>query len=87
MSNETTATVIRDNHFCGSVGDFPRPDLKSGADVSVVSAYFTIYAYQTLKAELDAIDHMDFLFGDHTFVKALVPKMKAILNPSDYGSQ
>jgi len=64
MSNETTATVIRDNHFCGSVGDFLRPHLKIGANLSVVSAYFTIYAYQALKAELDAIGHMNFLFGD-----------------------
>ena len=44
MSNETTAMVIRDNHFCGSVGDFLRPHLKTGADLSIVSAYFTIYA-------------------------------------------
>ena len=50
-SDETTRTVIRDNHFCGSVGDFLKPHLKTGTKLSVVSAYFTIYAYQALKAE------------------------------------
>ena len=78
MSNETTATVIRDNHFCGSVGDFLRPHLKIGANLSVVSACFTIYTHQALKAELDTIGRA---------VKALATKMKALLKPSDYGTQ
>jgi hypothetical protein len=38
MSHETTTTAIRDNHFCGSVGDVLRPHLKTGANLSVVSA-------------------------------------------------
>src|SRR6266567_8761177 len=73
MPNPGTNSAIRDNHFCGSVGDFLKPHLKAGANLSVVSAYFTIYAYAALKEELDQIEHMDFLFGEPTFVKALDP--------------
>ena len=70
-------TAIRDNHFCGNVGDFLKPHLRSGSELSVVSAYFTIYAYAALKEELDRIEHMDFLFGEPTFVKSLDPDKTA----------
>lgn len=36
---------IRDNHSRGSVGDFLRQELKAGADLDLVTAYFTIFAY------------------------------------------
>jgi SNF2 family DNA or RNA helicase len=39
----------------------------------VVSAYFTIYAYAALKDCLDGISHMNFLFGEPSFVKLLDP--------------
>ncbi|MBI2924101.1 MAG: hypothetical protein HYY24_00155 [Verrucomicrobia bacterium] len=74
MPDPASSTGIRDNHFCGSVADFLRPHLKSGARLSVVSAYFTIYAYAALKGYLDEIEHMDFLFGEPTFVKSLDPE-------------
>ncbi len=64
---------IRDNHYCGSVGDYLKPHLRDGSRLSVVSAYFTIYAYAALKNWLDRIGHMDFLFGEPSFVKSLDP--------------
>src|SRR2546425_7203876 len=73
MPNPATSSGIRDNHFCGSVADFLKPHLQSGSRLSVVSAYFTIYAYEALKEHLDQIEHMDFLFGEPTFVKSLDP--------------
>ena len=73
MPNPTTSSGIRDNHFCGSVADFFKPHLQRGSRLSVVSAYFTIYAYEALKEHLDQIEHMDFLFGEPTFVKSLDP--------------
>ena len=33
---------IRDNHSRGSVGDFLRQQLKAGADLDLVTAYFTV---------------------------------------------
>ena len=73
MSSPPNTTGIRDNHFCGSVADFLRPHLKSGAKLSVVSADFIIHSYEALKEHLDQIGHMDFLFGEPRFVKSLDP--------------
>ena len=64
---------IRDNRSRGAVGDFLQEHLKPGSTLAVVSAYFTIYAYQQLKTKLDAIHKMDFLFGEPRFLKALDP--------------
>ena len=62
MPTPTGDSGIRDNKYCGSVGDFLKPHLRDGSRMSVVSAYFTIYAYAALKRWLDRIGHMDFLF-------------------------
>lgn len=43
--------------------------LRKGSSLSVISAYFTIYAYAELKKELSRISHMRFLFQEPTFVK------------------
>lgn len=64
---------IRDNKNRGSVGQFLRENIKSDSDLSIVSAYFTIYAYSHLKNELDSIIKLKFLFGEPTFIKALDP--------------
>lgn len=65
---------IRDNHTRGSVGDFLRDKIKHGSKLSVVSAYFTIYAFEALKDHLVDIEQMDFLFGEPRFVRALDPE-------------
>lgn len=64
---------IRDNYTRGSVADFLSEKIKEGSELSIVSAYFTIYAYEALKNKLDIIDHLRFLFGEPRFVKALDP--------------
>ena len=43
--------------------------LRKGSSLSVISAYFTIYAYESLKKEMSRIDNMRFLFKEPTFVK------------------
>ncbi|HQG98743.1 MAG TPA: hypothetical protein PLO75_08970, partial [Thermotogota bacterium] len=42
--------------------------LGKGSKLSVISAYFTIYAYAELKKELDKIDNMRLIFTEPTFV-------------------
>ena len=64
---------IRDNHRRGRVADFLREKIRAGSRLSVVSAYFTIYAYDALKQTLDQIEHLDFLFGDPSYVNRLDP--------------
>lgn len=71
MSHDTN---LRDNHSRGNVAEFLRDKIKEGSKLSVVSAYFTIYAYEALKADLDLIEHMDFLFGEPTFINKLDPE-------------
>ncbi|OIP41713.1 ATP-dependent helicase [Candidatus Desantisbacteria bacterium CG2_30_40_21] len=64
---------IRDNHSNGTVGDFLKQAISSNSNVSIVSAYFTIYAYHHLKSNLDAINHLRFLFGEPTFIRSMDP--------------
>lgn len=66
-------TSIRDNRQRGSVGNFLKKNIESNSKLSIVSAFFTIYAYQKLKNELDSIDHLNFLFGEPTFIKSVDP--------------
>jgi hypothetical protein len=73
MSPTTSNSGLRDNHSRGTVADFLKGKIQNGSRLSVVSAYFTIYAYDALKDCLDHIDHLDFLFGEPSFVNRLDP--------------
>jgi SNF2 family DNA or RNA helicase len=64
---------IRDNHRRGIVADFLKANIQSNSRLSVVSAYFTIYAYDALRTYLNQIDHLDFLFGEPRFISSLDP--------------
>jgi hypothetical protein len=68
---------IRDNYRRGTVGGFLREKIREDSKLSVVSAYFTIYAYEALRDTLDQIDHLDFLFGEPTYVNRLDPDKTA----------
>ncbi|MDD3024192.1 MAG: helicase-related protein [Syntrophomonadaceae bacterium] len=58
-----------DNKRNGKVSDELRENLRKGSKLSVISAYFTIYAFNDLKKELSKIDKMRFIFTEPTFVK------------------
>ncbi len=62
-------SVIRDNYSRGKVADFLRENTKEGADLSIVSAFFTMQAYGMLKKKFNAINHLRFLFGEPNFLK------------------
>jgi len=64
---------IRDNHNQGNVGEFLKHAISANSDVSIVSAYFTIYAYHHLKGNLDTISNLRFLFGEPAFIKSIDP--------------
>jgi superfamily II DNA or RNA helicase len=68
---------IRDNHHRGSVGEFLREHIHPNAHLAIVSAYFTIYAYEALQGELNAIADLRFLFGDPQFLRNLDPQRDA----------
>ena len=73
IPNQTIESGIRDNHRRGLVADFLKAKIRPGSRLSVVSAYFTIYAYEALRDQLDQIDHLDFLFGEPRFIASLDP--------------
>jgi hypothetical protein len=64
---------IRDNHTRGKVADFLKEKITSGSVRSIVSAYFTIYAYEALADRLDQVGSLRFLFGEPRFVNLLDP--------------
>ncbi|MBS1634229.1 MAG: DEAD/DEAH box helicase family protein, partial [Bacteroidetes bacterium] len=72
LTNQNLSS-IRDNRDRGSVGQFLKDNIKPDSDLSIVSAYFTIYAYNQLKGQLNSIKELKFLFGEPTFIKSLDP--------------
>ena len=48
--------------------------IKDGSKIAIAAAFFSIYAYQELKAELEGIDELRFIFTSPTFVTEKVAK-------------
>src|SRR5262245_49393788 len=72
-NNASPISGIRDNLRRGSVGDFLKEKIEAGSTLSIVSAYFTIYAFADLKDQLLTIEGLRFLFGEPRFIKSLDP--------------
>lgn len=62
-------SAIRDNRSRGSAHEFITDRGVPGSRLSVVSAYFTTFAYDGLKSALDAAGGMRFLFGEPRFLR------------------
>lgn len=60
---------ILDNKQQGRVIDELRQGIQPGAKLSVISAFFTIYAYEELKKELSQIDELRFIFTTTSYIK------------------
>ncbi len=65
---------IKDNHNRGRVADFLASKITVDSHLSVVSAYFTIYAYEALQKELESVGGLRFLFGEPRFIQSLDPE-------------
>ena len=50
--------------------------IQKGSKLSIAAACFSIYAYQTLKKQLDSIDELRFIFTSPAFVTEKAPKEK-----------
>ena len=68
------ASGIHDNYYRGTVGKFLRSKIKKDADLSFVSAFLTIYAFEALKENLPGIHELRFLFGEPRFIRSLDPE-------------
>lgn len=51
-------------------------EIKKGSKLSIAAACFSIYAYQSLRGQLDSIDELRFIFTSPTFVKEKALKSK-----------
>ena len=71
--NISLKSSIRDNLLRETVHDFLQQEIKNGSILSIVSAYFTIYAYEKMQGSLNEIEELRFLFGDPNFVKRMDP--------------
>lgn len=71
----TLKSSIKDNQRRGTAGSFLNEKILPDSKLSIVSAYFTIYAYNALKEKLDEIESLDFLFGEPSFLKNLNPDL------------
>ncbi len=60
---------IRDNRERGKAHEFISARAVPDSELSVVSAYFTTFAYDRLRATLDRVGKMRFLFGEPRFLK------------------
>ena len=65
---------IRDNRERGTVSEFLESQIENGSSLSIVSAYFTIYAFEAMKSSLLGINDLRFLFGEPQFIKKLDPE-------------
>lgn len=50
------------------LGDDLRKEIIPGSKVKIVASFFSIYAYETLKKELESIEELEFIFPSPTFV-------------------
>ena len=57
-----------DNKKNGTVGDELRKCIVKGSRLSVISAYFTIYAFNELHRELNKVENMRFVFTEPSFI-------------------
>lgn len=49
------------------LGDALGESIDNGAKLSIISSYFTVFAYGELKEELSKVDELRFLFSEPTW--------------------
>ena len=49
------------------VGDELKVNIEKGSKISIISSYFSIYAFKDLKKELSKIDELRFIFSEPMF--------------------
>jgi superfamily II DNA or RNA helicase len=69
-----SGTLILDNKQNRNIGTFLQREITPDSELCIVSAYFTIYAYERLKEQLDQVKSVRFLFGEPSFLKNVDPE-------------
>jgi superfamily II DNA or RNA helicase len=76
----TIQSGIRDNRNFGKVGEFLQQKIQPQSELRFVSAYFSLFGFEALKTELEAIEKLHFLFGEPAFIKPLDVKQTEARN-------
>lgn len=59
------------------LGDDLKKEIKSCSIIKIVASYFSIYAYEALKEQLNSIEELEFIFSTPTFVnEGITDKLK-----------
>lgn len=61
-------TSIRDNRSRGTTASFLQNRMTAGSTLSIVTAYFSSFAYGRLSTHLDQVGSLRFLFGEPRFL-------------------
>lgn len=59
-----------------TVRDDLQQSIHKGSRISIAAACFSIYAYQALKKQLEAVEEVRFIFTSPTFIQEKTPKEK-----------
>lgn len=62
------------DNVTNKVVDDLRMTIRNGSKVSIVAASFSIYAYRSLRKELEQIEELNFLFTGEAFTKEKAPR-------------
>ncbi len=68
------------NEGVNALGDKLRAALSAGDRLSIISSYFTVFAFGELKDELLKVDELRFLFDEPTFVE----QMAELKDPKEF---
>lgn len=71
-------SVVLDNNKIGSVGEYIKENTHEGANITISSPIFTIFAFEELRKVLEKSDKFRFLFNEPTFIKRLVDNDKEV---------
>ncbi|WP_079710194.1 helicase-related protein [Paraliobacillus ryukyuensis] len=61
---------VLNNKSMGMIGESLKKDIRANSKLSIMSAYFTIYAFDALKKQLSKVDRVKFLFTEPTFTSS-----------------
>ena len=70
--------VVLDNNKLGAVGEYIKENTKCGAEITISSPIFTIYAFEELRKVLEKSDKFRFLFNEPTFINRIIANDKEV---------
>ena len=71
-------SVVLDNNKVGAVGEYIKENTSDGANITISSPIFTIYAFEELRKVLEKSGKFRFLFNEPTFIKKIIANDKEV---------